>query len=311
MLPYDAPINKVTVEKFIQSTQSVPAGTVVLMNSSTGDINSGIRLGQYLREKRFNTHIGRAQETKKILTEVDGQCYSACVVAFAGGLNRRVDPGDQVGVFALRANAKAVTDAQFKTAITTLARYFDQMGVDYRLITQMLETKGSAVSPFSLHNIKLFNLDNSERKQTQTWKMHALEDGLLIGLVSERQASNKYSVTLGLIRQSKDFRLTVFIKPLTGSQDLSQLGSFLNNNSRVSLSASNQTMTPNPIKSWEATSTGIQTSVLLTDKELSSLSSTLEFELRLGQISDNSYGLEGATIFGTSGLKGIVTALRK
>jgi hypothetical protein len=281
------------------------------MNSTAGDINSGIRLRQYLREKRFNTRIGRAQSNKKAFTEADGQCFSACVVAFAGGLIRRVDPVDQVGVYALRANSKNVSDAQFKAAIESLARYFKQMGVDYRLITQMLQTTGDAVSLVSFHNVKLINLDNSEPRKTQAWRMQALEDGLLIAFVSEKQASNKYSTTLGLIRQNKDFRLTVFIKPLAETQDLSQLSNFLNNGNRLELTAGNQSIAPSLIKSWEVTGSGIQSSVLLSDQEIMAISSSLEFELRLTKIPNNPYGLDSGSTFGTSGLKGVLAALRK
>ena len=311
MLLYDAPIDKTTVDKFEQSTISMPEGTTVLLNSATGDLNSGIRLGQYLRQKRFNTRIGRTQLNKKILNEVDGQCFSACVIAFAGGINRRIDPGDQLGVYALRTNSKALNNVQFKSAINSLAGYFDQMGVDRRVIDQMLQTTGMSVSLVSLHNAKLLNLDNSARTITLPWRMQALDDGLLIALVSEKQAAGRYNITLGLTHQNKDFRLTVFIKPLSGAQNLAQLSDFLNTNSRLQLSVANQTLAPSPLKSWEATNSGVQTAVLLTDKELTTMSSVLEFELNLLQTSSNPFGLDGATTFGSTGLKGALTALRK
>jgi hypothetical protein len=311
MIVYDTAINKANVEKFVQSTANIPAGTAVLFNSVDGDLNSGIRLGQVLRQKRFNSRIGRTNLSKKTLVEADGQCFSACVLAFSGGVNRRIDPNDQLGIYALRSNAKKVNEEDMRLAINGLNIYFDQMGVDRRLVQQLLQAKGLSVSLISLSNARLLNLDNSSRATTYPWRMQALDDGLLIALVTEKQSGGNYNVTLGLTRQNKDLRLTVFIKPSAGSINLSQLSDFLNRGPRPQLNFTNQAIPLNLIKPWEATSSGIQASALLTDKELATMSSSLEFELDFSQLNKNTYNLDGVTIFGTLGLKGALTAIKK
>jgi len=256
------------------------------------------------------TGNGKTQLNKKSLIEVDGQCYSACILAFAGGISRRIDAGDQLGIYALRANSGKVSDAEFKNAIASISNYFDQMGVDRRLIDQMLQIKGASVSALTLNTAKLLNLDNSSRSQYFPWRMQALDDGLLIALVSEKQSSGRYVITLGLTRQSKDYRLTIFIKPVA-NQNLSQLSDYLSRSSRIQLSASGQNFGPPNIKSWEATNTGIQAAVQLSDKELSTLTSSLDFELDLPQANPNPFGLDAATTFGTAGLKGAITAMKR
>jgi len=310
MILFDAPINKASVDQFEQNSGAIPAGTIVLLNSTTGDLNSGIRLGQLIHQKHLNTSIGKTQLNKKSLIEVDGQCYSACILAFAGGISRRIDAGDQLGIYALRANSGKVSDAEFKNAIASISNYFDQMGVDRRLIDQMLQIKGASVSALTLNTAKLLNLDNSSRSQYFPWRMQALDDGLLIALVSEKQSSGRYVITLGLTRQSKDYRLTIFIKPVA-NQNLSQLSDYLSRSSRIQLSASGQNFGPTNIKSWEATNTGIQAAVQLSDKELSTLTSSLDFELDLPQANPNPFGLDAATTFGTAGLKGAITAMKR
>jgi hypothetical protein len=311
MILFDAPINKMNVEKFVQTTASIPAGTAILFNSIDGDLNSGIRLGQALRKKRFNARIGRTKLNKTTLTEVDGQCYSACVLAFSGGVNRRIDPNDQLGIYALRSNAKTVNENEMRAAVGGLGLYFEQMGIDRRLVDQMLQIKSTSVSLISLSNAKLLNLDNSSRATTYPWRLQALDDGLLIALNTEKQASGNFSITLGLTKQSKEFRLTVYIKPLSGTPNLIQLSDSLNRNSRLQMSFANQTIAPNLIKPWEPTGSGIQTAVVLSDKEIATISSTLEFELDFAQINRNTFNLDGVTIFGTSGLKGALTAIKK
>ena len=313
MILYDAPINKANVEKFVQSTASIPAGTSVLFNSIDGDLNSGIKLGQALRQKRFNTRVGRTKLNKKTLNEIDGQCYSACVLAFAGGVQRHVDTNDQIGIYALRSNSKTVNDNEMKAAVNSLGSYFEQMGVDRRLVNQMLEVKGTSVSLISPTNAKLLNLDNGNRVTTYPWRMQALDDGLLIILVTEKQSTNNFSITLGLTKQNKDkdFRLTIYAKPLSENTNLNQLAEYLNRDARLQLVFNNQTISPGLIKPWEATNSGVQTALLLSDKELMGMSSALEFELNLSQISSNPYRLDGVTIFGTSGLKGALAAIKK
>ena len=313
MVLFDAPINKANVDKFIQSTSSIPAGTAVLLNSTDGDLNSGIRLGQVLRQKYFNTRVGRTQLNRKTLNEIDGQCYSACVLAFAGGVNRRIDPNDKIGIYALRSSTKTVNENEMKAAVNNLEMYFEQMGVDRRFVNQMLQIKGSTVTLVSLSNAKLLNLDNGTRIVTYPWRMQALDDGLLIILVTEKQAANHFTITLGLTKQGKDkdFRLTIYAKPLSENLNLSQLADYLNRDTRLQLVFSNQTVAPGLIKPWEATSNGVQTAIPLSDKELMGMSSALEFELNLAQNSNNPYKLDGVTIFGTSGLKGALAAIKK
>jgi hypothetical protein len=248
-----------------------------------------------------------------MLNEIDGQCYSACVLAFAGGVNRRIDPNDKIGIYALRSNTKTVNENEMKTAVNSLGSYFDQMGVDRRFVDQMLQAKGTSVSLISLSSAKLLNLDNGTRIITYPWRMQALDDGLLIILVTEKQVSNNFSITLGLTKQNKDkdFRLTVYAKPLSGNINLNQLADYLNRDTRLQLAFNNQAVAPGLMKPWEAMSNGVQTAIPISDKDLMGISSALEFELNLLQSGNNPYKLDGVTIFGTSGLKGALAAIKK
>jgi hypothetical protein len=140
--------------------------------------------------------------------------------------------------------------------------------------------------------------------------MQALDDGLLIALVTEKQSSGNYNVTLGLTKQNKDLRLTVFIKPTAGSINLTQLSDFLNRSPRPQLNISNQTLPLGLIKLWEPTSSGIQASALLSEKESALISSALELELDFPQLNKNAFNLDSVTIFGTSGLKGALATIK-
>jgi len=311
MVTFDAPIDKITVEKFRQDTTGIPSGTTVLLNSTSGDLNSGVQLGLYIRNQRFNTSIGRAPGLKTSSQAVDGECFSACLLAFAGGVNRQIDPNDRLGFDALRARSKADTPAQFKEAVRSLGKYLDQMGVDRRLIDLMLETKGTTVQPLEWNRAKQLNLINTNVTTTFPWRIQALENGLLVVLATEKQVSGRYIISLGLTRQNNDYRLTIFVKPSSNGQNLGGLIDFLNSNGNLKLVAGKQVIKPTSIKPWQATTTGMQTIASLTEQDLLQLSSALEFELYLQDLGTNTYGLDNVTIFGTSGLKGAMKTLKK
>ncbi len=311
MVLFDAPINKTTVDQFEQESANLPSGTGVLLNSISGDLNSGIRLGQIFRQKRLNTKVGLAKLNRNVLNETDGKCFSACALAFMGGINRTLDPNDQFGVYALKPTTKTMNDAEYRQAISSLGLYVEQMGVDRRFVEQIAQAHGSNPQLINFNTAKLLNIDNNPRLPVAAWRMQALDDGLLIALISTRQSSGQFNLTLGITRENNDYRLTVFLKPQSNNSNLSQIAEFLNKNARLRLTAGSQTFTPSTIKAWSASGTGIQTAILLSNKEINALVSVLEFELNLSFANKNSYGIDAITIFGTSGLKGAITALKK
>ena len=311
MLIYDGVINKTAVEQLELALQNEKSTTTVLLNSTSGDLNSGIKIGQLIHEKRLNTLIGRAQVDQKSLTVAPGQCYSACVLAFAGGINRSISPNDQVGFRALLTK-RDIKDVDTKFAINKLELFFDEMGVDRKIINEMINTKIADINLLSLDAAKRFNLDNSASKKIHPWTLGVMgSPETLIGLVTENQSSALYSMTLGLTSQGKNFRLTIYIRPLTDKPNLPKLAEYLAQNNRLSIKFDSKVLQFSGAKPWEASSNGVVTSIYVTEKDLKQLSSSLEFTVELEDQNSNSFNVDKTTLFSTVGLKGVILSLKK
>jgi len=313
MLSYDGAINSAAFDSFQLATRKLPRGTTILLNSTSGDLVSGIKLGKMIRQYGFNTRIGQAKPAQPN-TEINGQCYSACVLAFAGGLNRYIDADDIVGINGLSLAPEA-KEADYPGSMKALAIYFDQMGVDRRIIDLMLKAKAKGITKISLDTAKQLNLDNSPSNHAHLWRIGAISaTEAPIGLVSEKQASGHYAITLGLTGLNKGYRLTIFIQPNATGANLKELVKFLSENSKISLISAKETIYPEPSKPWEIAGSGVITAVLVSEKELNQLVSALDFELGIlaNQTNQtNHYKLDKTTPFSTAGLKGVILALKK
>jgi len=125
--------------------QHPDAPRLVRLNSRGGLIVFAMRLGQMIREGGFDTVVGRVKmhhADGRIETQFSN-CYSACTLAFLGGLRRRVDRGD----FGIHRPAidrarigRTVDEEQIEQGMRlsgfVFAAYVVQMGVDAEFITR-------------------------------------------------------------------------------------------------------------------------------------------------------------------------------
>lgn len=121
------------------------APRLVRLNSPGGLTVFAMRLGQMIREGGFDTVVGRARmhhADGRIETQLS-DCYSACTLAFLGGLRRRVD-GGEFGIhrpaFDRARIRRAVDQEQIDRAMRlsgyVFAAYVVRMGADPEFITR-------------------------------------------------------------------------------------------------------------------------------------------------------------------------------
>ncbi len=88
----------------------------VLLNSEGGRVAEALQLAQWIRQNN-------------LATAVQGQCASACVLAFAGGVDRYVGPRARIGLHQFSAvEGGSFSGGQQVTAET--AEFFEAMGID-------------------------------------------------------------------------------------------------------------------------------------------------------------------------------------
>jgi hypothetical protein len=130
-------------DDFLARTPDPPR--LVRLNSHGGLVVFATRLGQMIREHGFDTVVGRVR-----MSHADGRietqyssCFSACTLAFLGGVRRQVDGGNfgihRPAVDPARVG-RAVNAEEIRKAMQLsgylVAAYVAQMGVDAEFITR-------------------------------------------------------------------------------------------------------------------------------------------------------------------------------
>ncbi|MCA3363431.1 MAG: hypothetical protein INF74_15945, partial [Roseomonas sp.] len=121
-----------------QALTRLPRGTIVNLDSNGGSVASAIELAKVFREAGVWTRVARAPAEPRQVSR-NGSCLSSCVLAFIGGVDRRVETGSVIGVhrFFFRGppTANAVDTTQLVSA--RIIEHLDSMGVSARLFVEM------------------------------------------------------------------------------------------------------------------------------------------------------------------------------
>jgi hypothetical protein len=312
MVVYQSTINQANLEAFSSQTANLPTGTVVLLNSQEGDLSSGIRLGQVIRQKGFNTRVGRAQEQQNTTVKAPGVCLSSCALAFLGGTQRQLDDRDELGFFSLQSTQKPpskLSEEDLKKALANIARYLEQMNINGTLLEQIMRIEGNGPLLINPTSAKALNIENATKGELNAWRVQALDNGVLIAITSQKQTQGQFNITLGLSKASGAFRLIVLIKPTVTSIDYPKLTELLGN-SQPTLIAKDKAIKLKLDKNWQLTATGSQGSFILKEEELLQIASEVEFEFQLPP-NITQLGLDQKTLFSTRSLGGAIIALKK
>ena len=101
----------------------------VWLNSPGGNLFAGMQLGRIIRRHGASTHIIDSR------TLLPGECYSACSLAFLGGVHRFIDNGARYGVHRASLAGPTAGDRDLGQDLEGAAgAYIREMGVDRRLL---------------------------------------------------------------------------------------------------------------------------------------------------------------------------------
>lgn len=99
---YVLAVGKITADSprafraFLEREQ--PEGNRVLLYSGGGNLRAGLDLGSIIRQKKYETAIGRWQPDGTFGEVInDAYCMSACAYTFLGGTVRRIEDGNRLG----------------------------------------------------------------------------------------------------------------------------------------------------------------------------------------------------------------------
>lgn len=200
-------------------------GPTVCFNSPGGSLDGGIELGRTIRLHRMDTCIEPSYSTvgedvtspNRVLVP-NATCSSACVLAFMGGVNRRIEEGSFVGVHQFVGSPGPLGDVVTQVTQTQLAQHLDAMGVSRRLLDV-----ASLVPPWSIRWLTLDEarsvvLDNMTPRPT-AWTLGTNSEGLVFATSSVVRPGPRSSV--GVFLFGRKGQPTAYVNFVPGDLDQS------------------------------------------------------------------------------------------
>jgi hypothetical protein len=321
------------LEKLLEGS---PLAATVEINSLGGDLPGALQLGETIRSKGLNTRVRfdipvGSKDSKGLKP---AQCYSACLMAFMGGVTRTVSPQARIGFhglqppnssadsgFSLRAliggsrsdngASRSKENGPNENASAVLTRYIERMGVDRRVLDIIITApSGGSISFIDGVRAKQLSIDNRPLENLAPWRVSATKSGALVSTVTVAQRSNQVAITLGLARVEQALRLIVHIKPTNGEfvKNPAALEAVLQPVASVRIQSAGFISTPKTVRGWERVRDGYQLWAELPQTDVEKLSEVPQFVLIL---DGTRRGIDRDTTFGTSGLRNYLAALRK
>jgi hypothetical protein len=140
---------------------------IVYFNSPGGKLVAAMAVGRVVRSHGFSTVVG--VRTTDVRRPGAGTCFSACPFAFAGGVQRSMLSGSEVGVH-LAANSVPVPDeAAFQQRVwQDAAAYLESMGVAVELLALMSQASHAVIRPLTPQEAVRLRLVNARPPQAAT-----------------------------------------------------------------------------------------------------------------------------------------------
>jgi hypothetical protein len=160
-------------------------GADVYINSAGGNLLAGMKIGTLIRRAGANTYIGTLVPDptfnfagKTGVKAVPGGCYSACTLAFLGGVYRYSIRGSQFGVHRFYTQSSP-TDQDLDTAqiiSAAINTYIREMGVDPRLFDLMVDSGKDGIRLLNPTELTSLNVVNNGRRPPQ-WSIEVVDGG--------------------------------------------------------------------------------------------------------------------------------------
>jgi hypothetical protein len=132
---------------------------VVYFNSPGGHVVEAMILGRVLRERHFATSIG-ARAADGALPR-PGRCYSACPIAYAGGVRRSLEPGSTLGIHRAENSVPVPDEPGFQQVVTGQVKdYLVEMGIRRELVTIMSRVPHDAIHELTIDEAVRLDLVN-------------------------------------------------------------------------------------------------------------------------------------------------------
>lgn len=123
------------LEQFLKTDDARMTKSIAL-HSPGGDLSAGMKLGEIIRKAGYSTYISRSiplDEAMDIYNYPQGECLSACALAFLGGITRSYSAKQTYSLPRLDTDERAAPGSE-GAQISSLADYVRRMGANPELL---------------------------------------------------------------------------------------------------------------------------------------------------------------------------------
>ena len=310
-------IERKTEDSFAEAVKNMSAGTIVVLNSLGGDLVGGLRLGQSIRARDFNTWVidsstdNPAVKDKKVI----GKCFSSCAYTFLGGVIRRVDKSGQLGVHQFRNQDDKLDANQAQKISAMLARYLDSMGINRQLLDQALLTEPGKMTLIPETQRIAWNIEPSlpSTVTVSKWKLEAAPGGKRLAYSTVKQINRNAYLTFALTYINGSLRGLVIAKPDARDELASDWLSAFNDKVDLIVEVNSKLLILQPMGNWEVagqvnTPGTRQIWYAIKPELIKELLNARQFKLK-PQWAIPPMGMDSETMFSTDGFKDNYAAL--
>jgi hypothetical protein len=310
-------IERKTEDIFGEAVKNMPAGTIVLLNSLGGDLIGGLRLGQSIRARDFNTWVMDAQTDKSAIKDkkILGKCFSSCAYTFLGGVVRRVDKTGQLGVHQFRNQDDKLDANQAQKISAMLARYLDTMGINRQLLDQALLTEPGKMTLIPEAQRIAWNVELSQPSPVAVskWKLEAAPGGKRLAFTSVKQVNRNAYLTFALTYINGSLRGLLIAKPDARDEQAPDWLSAFTDKVELVAEVNSKMYVLRPVSDWERagqvnTPGTRQIWYLVSTDMIKEMLNARQFKLK-PQWAFPPMGMDAETIFSTDGFKDNYAAL--
>jgi len=191
LVSLDGPIDSGAPDRLSTALNGVNGKIAVWLNSPGGNLYAGMQLGRVIRAHGASTYIINSR------TFLAGECYSACAVAFLGGVYRFNNNGAHYGVHraSLPIGSPAGDLDVGHDLSAAVESYIHEMGVDTRLLDLWVKAGPDQMYVLSQQEAKDLRVVNNGRMPPE-WTTEASPNGaLLLGRQATADGTGTVSFT--------------------------------------------------------------------------------------------------------------------
>lgn len=174
LVQLDGEIDPGAPDRLSRALEGTEGRIAVWLNSPGGNLFAGMQIGRVIRGHGAATHIIDARTLRA------GECYSACAMAFLGGVYRFNDNGARYGVhrasFPTRTAGGADLGRELSAAV---GAYIREMGIDGRLLTLWEKAAPDEIYVLSQKEAEDLGIANNGRKPPE-WRIATSPSGRLL-----------------------------------------------------------------------------------------------------------------------------------